>query len=347
MKSSATAQEVARLAQVSQSAVSRTFTPGASVSDETRAKVMAAATTLGYRPNAMARSLITRQSRIVALVMSYLENQFYPLVIQTLSQKLQKQGYHVLMFISDLDEADEVMAEILQYQVDGIVLASTMLSPGLASSCAASGVPIVQFNRVADTSASARYATNAVTSDNRRGGAMVGELLLSRGFSRIAFIAGLERSSTSVERERGFTEALAQAGAKVYRRAVGDYSFEGAKAATRTLFSGRGKPPDALFVANDHMAIAAMDVLRNELQLRVPDDVSLVGFDDVPQAAWGAYQLTTVVQSVEQMVAATVELLHAQMRGDAPPRHVVVPCELVLRQSVRPAADGATARPRA
>src|SRR5690606_9152219 len=101
MKPKATAQDVATLAKVSQSAVSRTFTPGASVSDETRERVMIAAKTLGYRPNAMARSLITRRSRIIALVMGYLENQFYPLVIEKLSQKLQKQGYHVLMFISN------------------------------------------------------------------------------------------------------------------------------------------------------------------------------------------------------------------------------------------------------
>ena len=109
MKVSATAHEVARLAKVSQSAVSRTFTTGASVSDSTRQKVLHAARTLGYRPNALARSLITRRSRIIALVMSYLENQFYPLVIERLSQRLQKQGYHVLMFISEVSDANQVL----------------------------------------------------------------------------------------------------------------------------------------------------------------------------------------------------------------------------------------------
>ena len=215
MKSGVTAQDVAQLARVSQSAVSRTFTPGASVSEDTRARVTLAAKTLGYRPNAMARSLITRRSRIVALVMGYLENQFYPLVIERLSQKLQKQGYHVLMFISDGDETDGVLDEILQYQVDGIVMASAMLSPGLAGQCADVGVPVVLFNRVPDTSAFARHTTSAVTSDNRRGGRMVAELLLARGHCRIAFLAGLEKSSTNLERERGFTEALAEAGASV------------------------------------------------------------------------------------------------------------------------------------
>lgn len=341
MKSAATAQEVARLAKVSQSAVSRSFTPGASVSEDTRAKVMAAAKVLGYRPNAMARSLITRRSRIIALVMSYLENQFYPLVIEKLSQKLQKQGYHVLMFISDLDEADDVIAEILQYQVDGIVMASTTLSPALAKNCQDTGVPVVLFNRVPDMSAQARYNTSSVTSDNYRGGRMVAELLLSRGHQRIAFLAGLENSSTNLERERGFNEALQAAGTQVFRKAIGHYSFERAKQATRELFSG-AEQADAIFVANDHMAIAAMDVLRCELGLRIPDDVSVVGFDDVPQAAWGGYQLTTVVQNVEDMVVATIELLHEQMQSNVQPRNIVVPSQLVERASVRPAADALT-----
>lgn len=337
MKSNATAHEVGRLAQVSQSAVSRTFTPGASVSEETRNKVLAAANTLGYRPNAMARSLITRRSHIIALVMSYLENKFYPLVIEKLSQKLQKRGYHVLMFISDIDQADGVLAEILQYQVDGIVMASTMLSSDLAKSCADSGVPVILFNRVPNTSALARLSTSSVTSDNYRGARMVAELLLERGHRKIAFLAGLENSSTNLERERGFNEVLQKAGVAVHSRAVGHYNFEHAQQATRQLFACSDLP-DAVFVANDHMAIAAMDVLRIELKLRVPQDVSVVGFDDVPQAAWGSYRLTTVVQSVEDMVDATVDLLLEQMQDATYPRNVVIPCRVVERDSVRAAA---------
>ncbi|QHI99256.1 substrate-binding domain-containing protein [Xylophilus rhododendri] len=337
MRSGANAQAVAELAKVSQSAVSRTFTPGASVSEDTRARVLAAAKTLGYRPNALARSLITRRSQIIALVMGYLENQFYPLVIEKLSQKLQKQGYHVLMFITEQDEqTDGVLAEILQYQVDGVVMASAMLSPDLARQCADTGVPVVMFNRVPQTHAFASHGTSAVTSDNRRGGRLVAELLLARGYRRIAFLAGLENSSTNLERERGFHEAMAEARMPVFASAHGHYDFERAKQATRELFAGEEKP-DALFVANDHMAIAALDVLRQELGLKVPQEVGVVGFDDVPQAAWGAYRLTTVVQSVEEMVEATVGLLHEQMREDAAPRNVVIPCRIVERDTVRAA----------
>jgi DNA-binding LacI/PurR family transcriptional regulator len=336
----ATAQEVARLADVSQSAVSRAFTPGASVSQATRERVMAAAKTLGYRPNALARSLITRRSHIVALVMGYLQNQFYPLVIEKLSQLLQREGYHVLMFIADGDETDGVLQDILQYQVDAIVIASAMLSEDLARQCSDSGVPVVLFNRLPDVGAAGRQRTISVTSDNYRGGRLVAELLLARGHRRIAYLAGLENSSTNLERERGFVDGLAAAGQTVWTRAVGHYSFERAQEATRSLFSGQERP-DALFAANDHMAIAALDVLRHTLGLNVPEDVSVVGFDDVPQAAWAGYGLTTVVQDVPAMVEATVQLLKERMNDSAPARSIVIDCQLVERSSVRPAAPAA------
>ncbi|WP_144141129.1 LacI family DNA-binding transcriptional regulator [Paraburkholderia sp. BCC1884] len=339
MKASVRAQDVASLAGVSQSAVSRTFTPGASVSEDTRRKVLAAAQQLGYRPNALARSLITRRSRIVALVMSYLENQFYPLVIERLSQQLQREGYHVLMFIADMDEAaDGVLAEILEYQVDGIIMASTMLSPTLASSCAAVGVPVVQFNRISSLEGSPRHTVSAVTSDNHRGGELAAMLLLERGYRHIAFLAGLEASSTSIARERGFAETLAAHGLGLTARETGHYDFAEAQAATRRLFR-QPQQPDALFAANDHMAIAALDVIRGELQLRVPGDVAVIGFDDVPQSSWGAYDLTSVRQDLESMVTATVSLMCEQMQGAFAPRNIVIPCELVERSTVRPRID--------
>ncbi|MFC4278016.1 LacI family DNA-binding transcriptional regulator [Achromobacter aloeverae] len=334
MRTSPRAQDVADLAKVSQSAVSRTFTPGASVSEQTRRKVLAAAQKLGYRPNALARSLITRRSRIVALVMSYLENQFYPLVIEKLSQKLQKEGYHVLMFIAEVDEAaDGVLAEILQYQVDGIVMASAMLSPNIARSCAEVGVPVLQFNRLSMLGGLARHASSSVTSDNPAGGRLAARLLVARGYRRFGFLAGLEDSSTSIERERGFREELRALGHDLHRREAGHYDFDQAQAATRRLFA-QGDI-DAVFAANDHMAIAALDVLRLELKLRVPEDVGVVGFDDVPQAAWGAYRLTTVRQQLEPMVDATVGLLREQMQAELRPRDIVVPCVLVERATVR------------
>ncbi|MBS7778220.1 LacI family DNA-binding transcriptional regulator [Acidovorax sp. CCYZU-2555] len=335
MKAKLTAHDVARLAQVSQSAVSRAFTPGASVAPETRERIHSAARQLGYRPNAIARSLITRRSRIIGLVMSYLENQFYPLVIERLSQALQRDGYHVLLFISETTEADSVLTDILQYQVDGIVMASTTLSSALANDCTRAGIPVVLFNRVAQMGAMGRYSTSSVTSQNRAGGRMVGELLLRTGHRRIAWLAGEENASTSLEREAGLCEALAAADKGLYARAVGRYDFGEAQRAVLALFADPATRPDALAVANDHMAIAALETLRAELGLRVPHDVSVVGFDNVPQAAWPSFDLTTVQQDVDQMVDATRALLFEHIGGEVVPRSVAVPCVLIERGTVR------------
>lgn len=335
MKNTVTSVDVARLAQVSQSAVSRCYTSGASVSDETRARVVSAAKKLGYRPNAIARSLITKKSRIIGVVMSQLDNQFYPLVLEKLSQRLRRDGYHVLLFINDRDESDGVLAEILQYQVDGIVMASTVLSSALARDCADAGSPVVLFNRMSRQSANELHPASAVTSDNEAGARMVARHLVAGGHQRIAYLAGLDASSTNLDRERGFREELALLGTRIHSRAVGNYSFEGAQRAARELFKKKQDRPDAIFVGSDHMAIAAMDVLRTELGLKVPEDVSVVGFDNVPQAAWGAYQLTTVEQPVDLMIEATATLLREQIDRTATPHAITVPCRLVVRASTR------------
>jgi DNA-binding LacI/PurR family transcriptional regulator len=346
LKSTVTSIDVARLAEVSQSAVSRSFTPGASVSDGTRLKVMEAARKLGYRPNAHARSLITKRSRIIGLVLSYLENLFYPVALEQLAKRLQRDGYHVLLFVTDTQNADELVDEILQYHVDGIVLAATTLSSGLAQRCADAAIPVVLFNRVmAAGSGAAASTVSSVRSDNVAGGRAVARLLAQTGHQRVAYIAGHEESSTNLERERGFRDGLAERGLRIWARGVGNYDFEQARAAARQMFKPAiaspnqraDERPDAVFVASDHMAFGVMDVLRFELGLRIPQDVSVVGFDNVPQADWGSYRLTTVEQPVQPMIEATVGLLQKYLRDEQTPQNenVVVPGQLVQRDSVR------------
>ena len=338
MKANITSFDVARLAEVSQSAVSRSFTPGASVSELTRSKVLAAAHKLGYRPNAHARSLITKRSRIIGLVLSYLENMFYPIALERLAKRLQRDGYHVLLFVTETQNADELVSEILQYHVDGIVLAATTLSSSLARRCADASIPVVLFNRVmAAGSAGAARSVSSVRSDNVGGGRAVARFLAEAGHQRIAFIAGHEESSTNLERERGFREGLAERGLRIWARAIGNYEFEQARVATRELFSAAGQRPDAVFVASDHMAFAVMDTLRFELGLRVPEDVSVVGFDNVLQADWASYRLTTVEQPVAPMIEATVGLLQKYLRDETLPQseNVIVPGQLIVRESAR------------
>ena len=327
---SVTSNDVARLAGVSQSAVSRAFTPGTAVSDSMRTKVLEAARMLGYRPNAIARSLITKRSRMIGVVVSYLENQFYPLVIEGLSRRLREHGLHVLLFCTETEDADELLPEILPYQIDGLVMLSTRLSSAVARRCAEAGIPVVLFNRTVPGSPS-----SSVAADNAGGGRSVADLLCRAGHSRIAFMAGLEDTSTSRDREQGFLQGLAVHNQRCVARAVGDYRFDTAGRATHALFGGDAHP-DAVFVANDHMAIAVMDTLRLQMGLRVPEDVSVVGFDDVPQAAWRSYRLTTVRQPASQMIDATVALLLAQTtEGGTQAVARVLSTELVLRDSAR------------
>lgn len=326
-----TSAEVARRAGVSQSAVSRVFTPGASASAKTAAKVRQAAEELGYRPNVLARAMVSGRSRIIGLVVAYFDNQFYPEVLEKLSNALQGEGYHVLVFMTSqtVDNIDAVLQQILDYQVDGIIAASVALSSDLSARCRAAGVPTVMFNRSQDDP-----MLSAVTSDNAAGGRRVGEFLLAGGHRRIAYIAGWEGASTQRDREAGFCDALAEAGQGLHARAVGNFQMEEARRATHTLFAGA--PPDALFVANDHMAFAVIDTLRSELGVDVPRDVSVVGYDDVPAAAWPAYNLTTVRQSADIMVERTVELLLAKIEDAATaPRQVAIDAPLVLRGSAR------------
>ena len=327
-----TSQDVARRAGVSQSAVSRVFTPGASFSDKTAAKVRKAAGELGYRPNVLARSLITGRSRIIGLVVAYLENYFYPEALEKLSNALQAEGYHLLVFLVPRTAGgiEDTLQEIVDYQVDGIVLASVALSSQLATRCRAAGIPVVLFNRSQDGP-----QLPTVTSDNFSGGREIARLLVAGGHRRIGYIAGWEGASTQRDREAGFRSALSEAGIEPCAREVGNYQFARAQEAARRMFSGADRP-DAVFVANDHMAFATMDVLRFELGLRIPHDVSVVGFDDVPPAAWPAYDLTTVRQDASAMVAETVKMLRANIEDpDTPPRSVCLPATLIPRASAR------------
>jgi LacI family transcriptional regulator len=332
-----TSQDVAKRAGVSQPAVSRVCTPGASASTRTAEKVRKAALELGYRPNVLARSLITGRSRIIGLVVAYLENQFYPEAVERLSVALQEKGYHVLVFMASptVGNVDAVMQEILDYQVDGIVLASVSMSSSLATQCHAFGIPVVLFNRDQDDD-----RLSSVTTDNHAGGRVLAGHLAALGHTRIAYLAGFEGASTQRDREAGFRAGLADTGQELFAHGVGNFTHPETRDATRAMFD-RPDHPDAVFACNDHMAFAAMDVLRFELGLRVPEDVSVVGFDDVPLAGWPAYNLTTFRQRLNRMVAETVTTLIDRIEGnETAPRRLRIPGALIERGST-----GARERP--
>lgn len=323
----ATASDVARAAGVSRSAVSRAFTPGASVSAKTRASIERAAAALGYRPNLIARSLITRRSNMIGVAVGYMDNQFYPALIEALGARLAASGRRLLLFAGDPhSDSDPMLEDVLRYQLDALILASTTLSSHLAADCRAADIPVVLINRVtADASAS------SVTGDNVVGGRAIAEYLAATGHRRPAFLAGLENSSTSREREEGFGAGLAAAGLNAPLRAVGHYRFDAARDATRALLKRRSRP-DAIFCANDHMAFAAIETARHEFGLEIGKDVSIVGFDDVAMAAWPSFSLTSYSQPIDLMADAAIQIIDA---GDLAPSHRRVPGALVLRASAR------------
>lgn len=329
--SKVTSLHVARRAGVSQSAVSRVFS-GASASAATALKVRKAADQLGYRPNPLARAMITGKSKIIGLVVAYLDNQFYPLALERLSNALQDQGYHVLVFMApnDQDAIEKAVHDLLDYRVDGIITASVGMTNDLTLRCADAGIPVVMFNRGQDGG-----GISSVTSANVIGGARVADFLVAGGHTRIAHIAGWKGSSTGRDRQRGFTEGLAKHGLTPFAIVDGMYDRDTAAKATRELMSGPVKP-DAIFVGNDHMAFAVMDTLRGELGLSIPDDVSVVGYDDVPLAAWGAYNLTTLRQPLNRMVEATVDTLLGKIDDiSRPPQKIEIDGPLILRGSAR------------
>ena len=330
-----TAMDVAQSAGVSQSAVSRVFTPGASVSGRMAARVRAAAEALGYRPNVLARSLITGRSRIVGLVVAYLDNQFYPEALERLSSALQAEGYHILVFLAagSGEGVDRVIDELLDYQVDGIITASIGLTDELTDKIAAAGIPLVLFNR----DHGARFP--AVTSDNVAGGRKVADFLVAGGHRKIAHIAGWLGASTARDREAGLRAGLAAAGLALHAHAEAMFRRGRAERAARAMLSA-ADPPDAIFVANDHMAFAVMDLLRHGMGLSIPGDVSVVGYDDVAIAGWPAYDLTTVRQPARRMVEATVAALLARIeRPGMAPDQVRIDGPLVVRGTARvPAA---------
>ncbi|MBO9409338.1 LacI family DNA-binding transcriptional regulator [Shimia sp. R9_1] len=339
MAEKVTSLQVAERAGVSQSAVSRVFTPGASVSQKTVDKVRKAAEELGYRPNVLARAMVSGKSRIIGLVVAYLDNYFYPETLEILSNALQEKGYHVLVFMASQTAGpiDDVVQEILDYQVDGIVTASVAMSSKLSQKCIQANVPVVHFNRFEKT-----QGVSSVTSDNFAGGRELAQFLVAGGHKKIAYIAGWEGASTQRDREAGFRAGLEELGQSLFARGCGEFDTDHTRATAHAMFNvPANERPDAVFVANDHMAFAVMDELRFGLDLKIPEDVSVVGFDDVPPAAWRAYDLTTMRQRANLMVAETVDALlaHIEDPASAAPRQVSITAPLIVRGSARVPAN--------
>lgn len=328
-----TVKDLARDLGMSVSTVSRAFHPHAIIAQQTRDLVLARAAEIGYRPNPFARSLITKRTSIIGLVVSDITNPFYPEVVTRLTEDLRAIDMNVMLVAaSATGDIDDAVRLLLTYQPDMAIILASKLSSEAHRACGEAGTPVIFFNRL-----SSDGDAFGVTCDNIAGGAQVADFLIDRGHRRLAYVAARPDASTNLERRAGFVERAVARGldAPVCIEA-GLFSYEAGYAAAPTF--GKLTPqPDGVFCANDILAIGFMDGVRRELGLAIPDDLSVVGFDDVAMAAWPSHALTTVRQPVDEMLKSTVEIVRklAAHASAEPFVRRIPPAGLVERQTTR------------
>ncbi len=297
-----TSYDVARLAGVSQSAVSRCFRPGSSISPDKKKAIQKAAAKLGYQPNAIASSLITKRSNLVAILISNLTNLYYPEVLAELTHRLTAEGVRVLLFaLQSESDVDAALDQVWRYRVDGAISAARLSAPQLRA-FVRHHVPVVLYNRVADGE-----PAPSVYCDSIGGERLLVDRLVNAGHRAFGIIAGPADSFVSNQRVEGALTQLALHGLKA-RIVRGTFDHDSGAAALRELMEGLSRP-DAVICANDLMAIGAIDAARHEFGLSLPEDLSVVGFDGVAPATWPSYRLTTIRQPVRRMTAAAVTML--------------------------------------
>jgi DNA-binding LacI/PurR family transcriptional regulator len=331
-KKYASSTDVARLAGVSQSAVSRTYKQGASVSPETRRKVLEAAEALQYRPSVIPRIMLTNRSNLIAVVIGGMYNPFYSTVLEAFTTRLQATGHQVLLVHVDSGHSlDAAIPRLAGYRVDAIVSALAILSPQAAADLARLKIPVVAFNTTVHNDWVA-----TVSCDNFGAGRQAADLLIGRGGTRFAYLAGPAGSPANEERLAGFRQRLEEHNIDTLQVAGHGFRYEDGEAAARELFRS-ARAPDAIFGANDLLAMGAMDVMRRDRGIAVPKDVLVVGFDDIPAAGWGAYDLTTFLHDGVRMVDDALSILHAAVAAHEPVEGaaVVVPASLVERGTTR------------
>ena len=298
-----TSYDVAQRAGVSQSAVSRCFRPGSSIAPKTRARVLSAAQELGYHPNAMASGLITRKSNLVAVIISNLTNLYHPEVLSELTRQLSDRGIRALLFTLQAEsEVDAMLDQVWRYRVDGAIVAAR-LAPAQLRDFARHNVPVVLYNRFGEGEAVASVGCDSVGGERQ-----LVDRLVAAGHDVFGIISGPMDSYVGHERVRGAQQRLHELG----REALlvrGAFDYESGDAGLRVLMNMTDRRLDALICTNDLMAIGAIDCARQYYGIKVPHDLSVVGFDGIAPAMWASYRVATVRQPVRRMTEATVNML--------------------------------------
>lgn len=329
-----TLREVAERAGVSRSAVSRTFTEGASVSAKTRRKVEKAAAELGYSPNALARSLTTGRTKLIGLISNNFRNPIFLEVFDLYTRGLQERGLRPLLVnLSRETEPGNSVRMLRQYSVDGVIVASSTLPPEFGRAFRDAGIPVVHsFGRY-----SSGAAVPMVGIDNVACGRMAAGELIRRGYRRVAFMGGPERASSTEDRLEGFTAGLAaHPGIEVSTSFAEDYSFRAGRGEMQRLLAEGPGPAEAYFCGDDVLSVGALSALR-DAGLRVPEDVGLIGLNDMEIAGWENIALTTIRQPIEQIIRSSIELVESLLEEPGrSPEARIFPCTLVERGTLRP-----------
>jgi DNA-binding LacI/PurR family transcriptional regulator len=312
--------------------VSRTFTEGGSVSAEMRRKVEKAARELGYVPNTLASSLTTGRTKLIGLIADNFDNPFFLRVFDLLTQALQEKGLRPLL-INLRNEADAASSIRLlqQYSVDGVLLAASNRPLGFATSIRDAGMPVVHtFGPIRSAP-----SVHVVGIDNVEGGRMAARTFVERGYRRIGIIGGTEATATTRDRMLGFlSEADKHADVATTHSFAGNYSFDaGYREMSRLLTGDRA---EAYFCADDILSIGAISAIQ-DAGLSVPDDVGILGLNDMEMAGWRSFRLTTIRQPVQEIVTSSIELLTAILEDmDRYPETRTFAGELIERDTLRP-----------
>jgi LacI family transcriptional regulator len=322
-----TSHDVARLAGVSQPTVSRALRDDPRVSQATREKVKRAAQALNYVPSEAGRTLSTRATRRVGVIVTDMTNPFYPHVVAPLHDELQRLGYRMMLLT---ERSDEAVAEekLLDQSLDGVVLATATTDSRLPALLERRGMPYVFLNR--DTGRPGDFASVV---DNEGGGRLVARELIRLGHRRIAGIFGAANTTTGRDRELGFRLALADGGIGLPDDRVvrGAFEYETGYAALPALLEA-AEPPTAVFCGNDVVAIGVLNAAL-AAGVKVPDDLTVIGFDDLPMASWEVFRLTTVRHDLGELACQAAWLLARRIAGEVDDQgeRLVLPTEFVPR----------------
>ncbi|MFC3122474.1 LacI family DNA-binding transcriptional regulator [Agaribacter flavus] len=313
-KKRVTSYDVAKEAGVSQSAVSRVFLEGRSVSKATRKKVLATANRMGYKPNAIARMLITKRSGMVAVIMSTTANLNYPEVLSLVNENLRHRNERLLLFTLD-DEAglSALLEQIWTFQVDGVIALAAHFDHQTLTQFKEHGIPVVLYNRkVSDQSA------NSVCCNHEHGIGLLIDLLIDHNHKNFLIVSGPSVSEVGRERRAVAVTHLEKKGFSDVPIVSGDYSYDSGRQALRQHDPVKSKTT-AVICGNDAMALGVIDEARETFGLKIPEDLSVVGFDGINPANWYSYQLTTIKQPIEQMTKAAIDILIEQIEDPTSP----------------------------